>query len=282
MSAKKSATTAAPAENDQVQQAQVEDKSPELDQAQEQTEAASATSSTVSTKVGEVDVKALLEAGVHFGHQTQRWNPRMRKYIYTERDGIHIFDLIQTAQKLQEAMDLARKLGREGKTLVFVGTKRQAQDIVKSQATNAGAMYIVTRWLGGFLTNWDQVKKSIESMNRTYQGLEEGRFDKYTKFEQVQMRKEADRKARFLEGVKELKARPDALFIADLTQDLVVAKEAKMTDTPVIAIVDSNADPNLCTHPIPGNDDAVSSIEILTSLVAAAYAEGKQARTRAK
>jgi small subunit ribosomal protein S2 len=232
------------------------------------------------TQMGDIDLKALLEAGVHFGHQTQRWNPQMRDYIYAERDGVHIFDLVKTAEKLQEAMNFARKLGKEGKTLVFVGTKRQAQDIIREQATQAGAMFIVTRWLGGFLTNFEQVVKSIQKMNRTYTGLKEGKYEGYTKFEQGQMRKDADRAARFLEGVKDLKTLPDALFVADLTEDKVATKEARILGIPVIAIADSNANPHLATYPIPGNDDAVSSITILTAFVAQAYAEGKKARSK--
>ncbi len=235
---------------------------------------------TASTQVGDIDLKALLEAGVHFGHQTHRWNPRMREYIFAERDGVHIFDLVKTAQQLQKAMDYARQLGKQGKTLVFVGTKRQAQDIIKEQATQAGAMFIVTRWLGGFLTNFEQVSKSIRKMNNTYSGLEKGSFEQYTKFEQLQMRKEADRAARFLEGVKELTQLPDAIFIADLTEDKVAAKEAKLMDIPVIAIADSNANPTMANFVIPGNDDAVSSITILTQMVAQAYAEGKKSRSK--
>ena len=233
-----------------------------------------------STQVGDIDLKALLEAGVHFGHQTHRWNPRMQDYIFAERDGVHIFDLVKTAQELQKAMDFARQLGKQGKTLVFVGTKRQAQDIIKEKASQAGAMFIVTRWLGGFLTNFEQVSKSIRKMNNTYDGLEKGKFEQYTKFEQLQMRKEADRAARFLEGVKDLKALPDAIFIADLTEDKVAAKEAKLMDIPVIAIADSNANPTMANYVIPGNDDAVSSITILTEMVANAYAEGKKSRSK--
>jgi small subunit ribosomal protein S2 len=239
-----------------------------------------AENTAVSTQLGDIDLKELLEAGVHFGHQTQRWNPRMRDYIYAERDGVHIFDLVKTAEQLQKAMDFARRLGKEGKTLVFVGTKRQAQEIIREKATEAGAMYIVTRWLGGFLTNHEQVGKSIKRMNRIYKGLEDGTYDSYTKFEQGQLRKEADRSARFLEGVKDLKGLPDAIFIADLTEDKVASREAKIMNMPVIAIADSNADPDMADYVIPGNDDAVSSISILTEMVAQAYAEGKKARSK--
>lgn len=230
------------------------------------------------TQVGEIDLKELLEAGVHFGHQTNRWNPRMRDYIYSQRDGVHIFDLVKTAQQLEEAKSFVTKLGKKNKNIIFVGTKRQAQDIIREKAEEAGAMYIVTRWLGGFLTNWEQVSKSIRKMNRTYKGLDDGRYDHYTKFEQVQMRKEADRKARFLEGVKDLKTLPDAIFIADLVEEKVAAKEARLMGIPVIAIADSNADPRLADIIIPGNDDAVSSLTVLVGHITQAYAQGKKAK----
>ena len=156
-----------------------------------------------SVQPGSVDLKALLEAGVHFGHQSHRWNPKMKDYIYTERDGVHIFDLILTAEQLEKAMNFARTLGKQGKTLVFVGTKRQAQEIVKNAATNVGAMYIINRWLGGLATNWEQVSKSIRRMNQLKKGLEEGKYDKYTKYERVQLQKEIDRLERFFLGVEE-------------------------------------------------------------------------------
>lgn len=228
----------------------------------------------------EVDLKALLEAGVHFGHQAQRWNPKMRQYIYAEKDGVHIFDLIKTAAKLEEAMAFARKLGRDGKTLVFVGTKRQAQDIVREKAEAAGAMYIVNRWLGGLLTNWEQVGKSVRRMNHIRNGLEKGEFAHYTKFERNEMQKEADRLTRFFGGVADLKTLPDALFLVDVTEEKVAIKEAKLTDVPVIALVDSNGNPEAANYVIPGNDDAVSSITLLVEMIANAYAEGKQNRAK--
>lgn len=228
----------------------------------------------------EIDLKALLEAGVHFGHQAQRWNPKMRQYIYAEKDGVHIFDLIKTAAQLEEAMKFARKLGQEGKTLVFVGTKRQAQDIVREKAEAAGAMYIVNRWLGGLLTNWDQVSKSIRRMNHIRTGLEKGEFAHYTKFERNELQKEADRLARFFAGVADLKQMPDALFIIDVIEEKVAIKEAKLTSIPMIAVVDSNGNPEDATYVIPGNDDAVSSLTLLVELIANAYAEGKQSKSK--
>ena len=229
---------------------------------------------------GELDLKVLLEAGVHFGHQAQRWNPKMNPYIYAAREGVHIFDLVKTGQKLKEAMDFARNLGKQGKTLVFVGTKRQAQEIVKSAAEQSGAMYIMNRWLGGLLTNWEQVSKSIRRMNKINTGLGKGEFDHYTKYEKVQLQKDADRLARFFAGISELNQMPDALFLIDVSEEKVAVKEAKLMGIPMIAIVDTNGNPDGIEYVIPGNDDAVSSITILTGLIAQAYAEGRQARSK--
>jgi small subunit ribosomal protein S2 len=227
-----------------------------------------------------VDLKALLEAGVHFGHQTQRWNPKMKQYIYAARDGVHIFDLVKTAACLEKAMDFATQLGKEGKVLVMVGTKRQSQDIVKAAAVGSNVMYITTRWLGGLITNWEQVSKSINKMNALKKGLAEGKYDHYTKYERVQLQKDIDRLERFVGGVADLKRVPDALFVVDVNEEDVAVKEASDLKIPVIAIVDSNSDPDNVTYPIPGNDDAVSSLEMITQMVAAAYAEGKASQSK--
>lgn len=223
-----------------------------------------------------VDVKALLEAGCHFGHQSKRWNPKMAEYIYAEKNGVHIFDLIQTGAKLEEAMQFARDLGMQGKTLVFVGTKRQAQDIVKSEAQKAGAPFVTVRWLGGTITNWEQVSKSIEKLNSLKKDKEEGNLAKYTKKERVLIDKEIARLERFFGGISVLKRIPDALFVVDVGKEKGAVLEARAKGIPVIAIVDSNGDPSLATHPIPANDDAVRSIQLIVSLVAQAYGEGKQ------
>ncbi len=238
-------------------------------------------SDTTQQQPGTVDLKALLEAGVHFGHQSHRWNPKMKDFIYTERDGVHIFDLIQTAEKLETAMSFVRNLGKQGKSLIFVGTKRQAQEIIKNAAQNAGAMYITTRWLGGLATNWEQVSKSIRRMNQLKKGLEEGKYDHYTKYERVQLQKEIDRLERFFVGVSELQAPPAAIFVVDVSEESVAVKEAKAMDIPVIALVDSNGNPDMADHIIPGNDDAVSSIQIIVDYIAQAYAEGKKGRENA-
>lgn len=226
----------------------------------------------------DIDLKALLEAGVHFGHQTQRWNPKMKKYIYDARDGVHIFDLVKTANQLQEVMQWAYELGKAGKTLIFVGTKRQAQEIVENIAKEAGAMYITTRWMGGFLTNWEQVNKSIAKMNSERRKLAEGKYDHYTKYERMQIQKDIDRLDRFFGGVSELKTRPDGLFIIDINEEKVASSEARQMGVKVAALVDTNGNPDNADMVVPANDDAVSSITILTKLVADAYAEGKKSK----
>lgn len=226
-----------------------------------------------------IDLQQLLEAGVHFGHQSHRWNPKMGDFIFDARDGVHIFDLVKTAEQLEKAMQMAYELGKAGKNLVFVGTKRQAQELVKTAAEEAGAMYIVTRWMGGFLTNWEQVSKSINKMNKLKSDLATGKYDHYTKYERMQIQKDIDRLERFFIGVADLKRAPDALFIVDIMEEEVAAREAMVTKVPVMALVDSNGNPDLCGEDgvaIPANDDAVSSIKMLTTMVAQAYSEGKK------
>jgi small subunit ribosomal protein S2 len=223
-----------------------------------------------------IDPKALLEAGCHFGHQAHHWHPKMQQYIYAERSGVHIFDLIQTAKKLEEAVEVARELGRAGKTLVFVGTKRQAQDIVREEAMAVDAPYVVSRWLGGTLTNWEQISKSVEQLNRRKREFESGVYDKYTKKERVLIGREISRLERLFGGIATLKHAPDALFIVDIGKEKAAVKEAVMREVPTIAVVDSNNDPSDITHVIPANDDAVRSIKLLVNHIAKAYAEGKE------
>ncbi|MBD3279844.1 MAG: 30S ribosomal protein S2 [Candidatus Pacebacteria bacterium] len=226
-------------------------------------------------KAPEYDLQQLLEAGCHFGHQKRKWHPKMAPYIYMEKDGVHIFDLAKTAQQLQLAYNYAYQLGKEGKLLIFVGTKRQAREVITEAALDAGAMYINSRWLGGFLTNWKQIYKSIKHMLELEKGLESDKFENYTKYEQVQLKKELIRLERFFQGVKQLKRRPDALFVVDPVREQIAVQEAQTMDIPVIAITDSNADPNLVDLPIPANDDAFGSIKLITQQVAQAYKAGK-------
>lgn len=226
----------------------------------------------------EFDLRDLLEIGAHFGHQSKRWHPKMAEWIYAERDGVHIFDLAKTAEQLTKAYNYAYELGKTGKKLVLIGTKRQARDVVQAAAIEHNVPYITSRWLGGLLTNWGQVSKSLKRMLDIEQGLEDGKFDSYTKYERVQLEKEADRLARFFRGIKNLKNRPDALFIVDPKRESVAAYEAHITDTPIIGLVDSNTDPRQIDVVIPANDDAVKSIEFFVNTIAEAYAAGQKAK----
>lgn len=226
----------------------------------------------------EFDIQTLFDAGCHFGHQSRSWHPKMAEWIYTTKDDVHIFDLVKTAQQLAAAYNYAYQLGQEGKSLVFVGTKRQAKEIVKTAATNAGAHYIVSRWLGGLLTNFDQVRLSLKRMLDIESGLKTGKFDGYTKYERLKLEKEVERLGRFFGGLRELKAAPDALFIVDPHREDVATNEAIGMDVPMIALVDSNTDPRPIDLVIPGNDDAVKSIKLIVEAVAAGYAAGKKNR----
>jgi len=226
----------------------------------------------------EYDLAALLEAGAHFGHQTRRWHPAMKSYIYMAKDDVHIFDLAQTAKQLQLAYNFAYDLGKKNKTLLVVGTKRQARETVKTAAENAGMMYITSRWLGGLLTNWEQVSKSLKRMIEIENGLANDAYKGYTKFERVQLEKEQSRLMRFFSGIKNLKSRPDALFIIDPGKEKNVVSEALTVNVPLIALVDSNTDPRPIDIVIPANDDALSSIEFIVNAVAEGYKAGKAAK----
>lgn len=223
----------------------------------------------------EYDLRDLLEAGVHFGHQSRRWHPKMKPWIYTEKDGVHIFDLAKTATQLQHAYNYAYDLGKNNKTLIVVGTKKQAREIVREKATDAGAMYITSRWLGGLLTNWEQVSRSLNGMIQIETGLQEGKYDRYTKHERVLLDKKASRLKRFFDGIRGIKAKPDALFIIDPSREKNVVLEAVKMNVPIMAIVDTNTNPTDIDLVIPGNDDAVSSLEYLISAVLAGYKAGK-------
>ncbi len=222
-----------------------------------------------------VSLEELLEAGCHFGHQARRWNPKMGKFVYTKRDGVHIFDLAQTASQLELACSQLYEAGLAKKTVVFVGTKRQAQDIVKAAAIDAGALYTVTRWPAGLVTNWEQVGKSITKLNQMKKDREEGKYTKYTKYEQVQLDKDIKKLERFFGGVATLTKIPDYLVLADINTDLVAVKEALVKQIPVIAIADSNTNPELVETAIPANDDAVGSIKVIIEALARAYKEGR-------
>lgn len=224
----------------------------------------------------EVPLEDLLEAGCHFGHQTRRWNPKMISYIWQAREGVHIFDLARTAEKLKEVCLLIRDLVKEGKIVVFVGTKRQAQAIIKEEALKASIPYVATRWLGGTITNWEQIKKSIDKLIEMREKKEKGEYEKYTKKENVLIDRQINRLTRFFEGLVDLKQIPDAIFVVDSKKEIAAVKEARMKGIKVFALIDSNADPDLVDHLIPANDDAVRSIKLIVSKVAQAVVEGKE------
>lgn len=234
--------------------------------------------SNLPNQAPDFDLRELLEAGVHFGHQTRRWHPSMKEYIYMEKDGVHIFDLAKTASQLRLAYNFAFDLGQKGKTLIFVGTKRQAREIIRNSADEAGALYITSRWLGGLLTNWEQVYKSLKRMIDIREGLASDTFKGYTKFERNQLEKEQTRLERFFGGITNLKQKPDALFVVDPGKEKNAVKEANNMGVPVMALVDSNTDPRPADIAVPGNDDALSSIEYIVKAVAAGYKAGKAAK----
>lgn len=223
-----------------------------------------------------VSLKELLEAGVHFGHQTRRWNPKMKLYIYCVKDNIHIFDLAQTAQKITEACKFVKNLGSKGEALVFVGTKRQAKNIVKEEAVRCGAKYVNKRWIGGLLTNFAQVAKNIKKLTELKEKKKAGEFDRLTKKEQLLLEREIERLESFYGGLEGLEELPGALFITDARKQEGAIKEASKKKIPVVAVCDSNADPEGIDFVIPGNDDAVKAIKLYCKLIADAYLEGRQ------
>lgn len=223
----------------------------------------------------EVDLKELLEAGCHFGHQARRWNPQMEPFIYIKRQGVHIFDLAITAKKLAEAMSFVHELVKEGKQIVFVGTKRQASSIVKEEAEKCGSPFVSVRWLGGTMTNWDQIKKSIDRLNDLEKQKEAGDFSKYTKKENIIIDREIAKLTRFLGGLRHLTKIPDAVFIVDTKKEHAVVKEAKLKGVKVVGLVDTNADPTDIDYVIPANDDAVSSVKLIVSKMSQAVKDAK-------
>lgn len=231
--------------------------------------------SALPQKAPEFDLRELLEAGCHFGHKKEKWNPRMAPYIYMEKNGVHIFDLEITARQLQLAYNYLFSLGSEGKNVVMVGTKRQAKDAVEKVASESGMFHITSRWLGGLLTNWSQVKRSIKRMNDLESGLANGAYVNYTKYEQMQLEKELTRLRRFFDGIRKLTDTPDAIIVIDPVREKNVVKEARDMNVPVIAIGDSNANPDEVDLLIPANDDAIKSIQHIITHCAAGYSAGK-------
>jgi small subunit ribosomal protein S2 len=219
-------------------------------------------------------MKELLEAGVHFGHQTKRWNPRMKEYIFGERNGIYIIDLQKTLKMFKDASKYVTDLCASGKTVLFVGTKRQAQDAIAEEATRAGMPYINQRWLGGLLTNWVTVQKSVKRLQELDEMATDGRYDLLTKKEVIKLERERKHLQANLAGIKNMKRLPDALFIVDSNNEAIAVKEARKLGIPVVAVVDTNCDPTVVDYVIPGNDDALRAIRLFTSKISDSAIEG--------
>lgn len=223
-----------------------------------------------------ISMKQLLEAGVHFGHQTRRWNPKMKRYIFTERNGIYIIDLQKTVKKVEEAYNFTKNLAADGGKILFVGTKKQAQDSVKEESERSGMYYVNQRWLGGTLTNFETIQKRIKRLKDIEKMQENGTFDVLPKKEVVQLKKELERLEKFLGGIKDMKELPDALFIIDPRKERIAVAEARKLNIPIIGIVDTNCDPDEIDVVIPANDDAIRAVKLLTSKMADAILEAKQ------
>jgi small subunit ribosomal protein S2 len=223
-----------------------------------------------------ISMKQLLEAGVHFGHQTRRWNPKMARYIFTERNGIYIIDLQKTVKKVEEAYNYVRQLGATGGKIMFVGTKKQAQESVRDEALRSGMFFINQRWLGGTLTNFSTIQKRINRLHELDRWETDGTFEVLPKKEVILLRKEKDRLEKFLGGIKHMRELPDALFIIDPRKERIAVAEARKLGIPIVAIVDTNCDPDEIDYIIPGNDDAIRAVKLLTAKMADAILEGNQ------
>ena len=223
-----------------------------------------------------VAMKQLLEAGVHFGHQTRRWDPRMAEYIFQARNGIHIIDLQKTSKKLDEAYEFMKEQAEEGKTVLFIGTKKQAQDCVKEAAEKTGMYYVNQRWLGGTLTNFKTIRKRIERLTQLEQMEQDGTFDVLPKKEVVLLRKEMDKLNKNLGGIKEMTEIPGVMFVVDPKKEHIAIQEARKLNIPVVGLVDTNCDPNDVDYVIPGNDDAIRAVKLITDVMANTIIEGKQ------
>lgn len=224
-----------------------------------------------------ITMKELLEAGVHFGHQAKRWNPKMKKYVFGERNGIHIIDLQKTLKMFKDAYDFIRETAAQGRDILFVGTKKQAQEAVMEEAKRCGMYYITYRWLGGMLTNFTTIRKSIDRLKKIEKMAEDGTFEKLTKKEVAALEKEQARLVKCLAGIKEMAALPAAVFIIDPRKEAIAVHEANKLGIPVVAVVDTNCDPDPVDYPIPGNDDAIRAIRLMVSKIADAVIEGRQA-----
>ncbi len=223
-----------------------------------------------------VSMKQLLEAGVHFGHQTRRWNPKMAKYIFTERNGIYIIDLQKTVKMLDDAYDFVREISAEGGEILFVGTKKQAQDAIKEEAERCGMHYVNARWLGGMLTNYQTIKKRIARLEQLNKMKEDGTFDLLPKKEVIKLEHEIEKLEKFMGGIKNMGTLPKAMFIVDTRKEKIAVAEARNLGIPVVAIVDTNCDPDEVDYIIPGNDDAIRAVKLIAGAMADAVIEGRQ------
>jgi small subunit ribosomal protein S2 len=226
--------------------------------------------------MAETQLKDLLEAGVHFGHQSSRWNPKMKRYIFAARNGIHIIDLKKTLAALQEATRAVRGVTLDGDRVLFVCTKRQLRPIIEAEASRAGAFWVTERWLGGMLTNFATIKKQIRRLKELERGLEEGSYEFYTKKEQLLLQREKEKLEKYLGGVKDMGRLPGALFVVDSKKETIAVQEAKKLGIPVIAIADTNADPDMIDFPIPGNDDAIRSVQLIAGAIGDAVEQARR------
>ncbi len=226
--------------------------------------------------MGVIQMKQLLEAGVHFGHQTRRWNPKMAEYIFTERNGIYIIDLQKTAKKIEEAYFFVRDIVADGGTVLFVGTKKQAQDAIREEAERTGMYFVNARWLGGMLTNFKTIKRRIDRLYQLKKMNEDGTMELLPKKEVLKLNLEEERLEKYLGGIKEMKDIPSAMFVVDPRKEKNAIAEAHKLGIPVIAIVDTNCDPEEADYPIPGNDDAIRAVKLIVSTIGNAIIEGKQ------
>ena len=223
-----------------------------------------------------VTMKELLEAGVHFGHLTRRWHPKMKKYIYHDRNGIYIIDLHQTLRLLDAACDFVRSVAAQGELILFVGTKRQAQDAIREQAERCGMPYVTTRWLGGLLTNFQVIRSRVDYLEQLIRDEESGEWTRLPKKEQLSLKRKKEKLLAYLGGIRNLDRLPGAVYIVDIRREQIACKEARRLGIPIVAIVDTNCDPDMVDYVIPGNDDAIRSIRLITSKIADAVLEGRQ------
>ena len=228
-----------------------------------------------------ITIKQLLEAGVHFGHHTRRWNPKMQEYIFTERNGIYIIDLQKTVKKLDEAYAFIKSVAENGDNVLFVGTKKQAGDSVKEEALRAGAYYVNARWLGGMMTNFKTIQRRIARLEQLHTMQEDGTFNLLPKKEVVKLELEIEKLEKYLGGIKDMKKLPGALFIVDPRKEKIAVSEAKKLGIPVVAIVDTNCDPDDADYVIPGNDDAIRAVKLIAGAMADAIIEGRQGEQQA-